>query len=270
METPQTPREPLGGPPPGDRLVGETSTYAPRDTVAPVPETLVGENVMTVRNRVQWGPIVGGVVSALTAFLLLTVLGIALGASVLEPGGETGQAIGTWAAIWGAITAIVSFFIGGWIAARSAAVEGSFAGLMNGLLAGAAGLLLIVWLTASGLGNLFGAIGSSVNGILNVAASAVPAADVSPQQAQTAVENATGVDASNPQAVATEAAGAAQQAADQAGEALAQANNPQTFETVRNSSFVTFLGLLLPLAAAALGGFAGKHTREELITGSGT
>ncbi|MCC6314717.1 MAG: hypothetical protein IT337_11985, partial [Thermomicrobiales bacterium] len=247
METPQMPREPLGAPPPGDLVVGETSGFAPRSVIAQAPGTLVGENVLTGRNRIQWGPIVGGIVSALTVFLLLTVLGIALGASVLEPGGETGQAIGTWAVVWGAVSIIVAFFIGGWVASSSASVGGSYAGLMNGLIAGAAGLLLVVWLTASGLGNMFGVLGSSVGGILNVAAAAVPAANVTPGEAQNAVTNATGVDVSNPQVVATEAANAAQQAANQASQTLAQANNPQTFETVRNSSFVTFLGFLLPL-----------------------
>lgn len=139
------------------------------------PASYVGENTLAVRNRVQWGPIVAGVFSAIVTFLLLTILGFALGASVLDPANTAGD-IGTWAAVWGAITAIISFFVGGWIAARTAAVDGSFAGLMNGLMVGAAGLLFIIWMTASGLGNLFGTIGSTVGSVLNVAAQAAPAA----------------------------------------------------------------------------------------------
>ena len=90
--------------------------------------TGVGENVLAVRNRVQWGPIIAGVLAAIMAFLLLTILGFALGASVLDPVNTAGE-IGTWAAI----SAIVAFFLGGWIAARTAAVDGAFAGTMNGL-----------------------------------------------------------------------------------------------------------------------------------------
>src|SRR5215208_5810734 len=137
--------------------------------------TDVGENVLAVRNRVQWGPIIAGVLAAIVAFLLLTILGFVLGASVLDPANTAGE-IGTWAAIWGAFSAIVSFFLGGWIAARTAAVDGAFAGVMNGLMVGSAGLLFIIWLTASGLGNLFGTIGSTVGSVLNVAATAAPAA----------------------------------------------------------------------------------------------
>lgn len=255
--------------PASDRLIGDTTVFNSRP-VAAAPGTMVGENVMTVRDRIQWGPILGGVVSALVVFLLLTVLGIALGASVLEPRApDTAGQIGTWAAIWGSLSIIAAFFIGGWIAARTAAVGGSFAGLMNGLIAGAAGLLFIVWLSATGLGNLFGMVGSTVTSIANVAASAAPAAQVTGQQAGNAIQDATGVNVDNPQQAADQAQQAAQQAADQAGQALAQANNPQTFEAIRNGAAGAFLGLLLPLIAAGLGGLVGKHTRDELIHGTG-
>src|SRR3990170_3964197 len=76
--------------------------------------TVVGENALAVRNRVQWGPIIAGVLTAIVTFLLLTILGFALGASVLDPANTAGE-IGTWAAVWGAISAILAFFIGGWI-----------------------------------------------------------------------------------------------------------------------------------------------------------
>jgi len=251
-----------------DRVLGDT-TFA---TTRTAPSSVVGENSLVARNRIQWGPIVGGIVAALATFLLLSLLGIALGASVLGPRDEAGD-IGTWAAIWGAFSIIASFLIGGWIAARTAALDGSFAGLMQGLVTGAAGILLIVWLTASGLGNLFGTVGSSVNSLMNVAASAAPAAQqaagVTGEEAGNQVEEATGVNVDDPQAVADEAGQAAQQAADQAGEALAAADTPETFEAVRNGALGTFLGLLLPLLAATLGGWLGKYHRQELIQGTG-
>ena len=237
-----------------------------------VAEPVIGANVLSVRNRVQWGPIIAGVIAAIVVFLLLTILGIALGASVLDPANTAGQ-IGTWAAVWGAVTAIVAFFLGGWIAARTAAVDGTFAGVMNGVTVGAAGLLLIIWLTASGLGNLFGTIGSTVGTVLNVAATAVPAAtdaaNVNPDQAGTAVKQTTGINVDNPQAAATAVAGQIQQAANQAGEALAKADNPQTFEAVRNGALGTFVALLVPLLASAVGGWVGKYRREELVYGTG-
>jgi hypothetical protein len=234
--------------------------------------TGVGENVLAVRNRVQWGPIIAGVLAAIMAFLLLTILGFALGASVLDPANTAGE-IGTWGAIWGAISAIAAFFLGGWIAARTAAVDGAFAGTINGLMVGAAGLLFIIWLTASGLGNLFGTIGSTVGSVLNVAATAAPAAqdaaNVNANQAGNVVEEQTGINVDDPQAAATAVAGQVQQATQQAEEAIAAADNPQTFEAVRNGALGTLLGLLLPLLASALGGWVGRYERTDLVHGTG-
>jgi hypothetical protein len=233
-----------------------------------VDEALVARPVLPVRNRVQWGPIIAGVLTAIVTFLLLTILGIALGASVLDPANTAGD-IGTWAAVWGAITAIVSFLIGGWIAARSAVIEGSFAGLLNGLCVGIAGLLLIIWLTASGLGNLFGTIGSTVGSVLNVAASVAPtagdAANVNPEQAGNQVEEATGIDVDDPQAAATAVAGQVEQVTEQAQATLQEADNPQTFEAVRNGAFGTFIILLVPLIASAIGGWLGRYERQDLV-----
>lgn len=234
--------------------------------------TGVGENVLAVRNRVQWGPIIAGVLSAIVVFLLLTILGFVLGASVLDPANTAGE-IGTWAAIWGAVSAVAAFFIGGWIAARTAAVDGSFAGVINGLMVGAAGLLFIIWLTASGLGNLFGTIGATVGSVLNVAATAAPAAqdaaNVDANQAGNVAEEQTGINLDDPQAAATAVAGQVQQATEQAEEAIAAADNPQTFEAVRNGALGTLLGLLLPLLASALGGWVGRYERTDLVHGTG-
>src|SRR5918997_1682768 len=74
--------------------------------------TQVGEDVMPVRNRVQWGPIIAGVLTAIATLLILTVLGLAIGASALEPR-EVGESLGVGAAIWGALSAIIAFFLGG-------------------------------------------------------------------------------------------------------------------------------------------------------------
>ncbi len=228
-----------------DRVVDDTARYATRPSFADGARIGTGENVMTVRNRVQWGPIVAGLVSAIATFLLMTVLGIAIGASVLDPA-DSGQEIGTWAAVWGGISAIVAFFVGGWLAARTAAVGGSFAGLVNGFLVGASGLVLILWLTGTGLGNVFGTLSANLGDILNVAQDTAQAQNVTP----------------------TEAQDQAQQAVDQVASTV-NVQAEDAFDTVRDSAFGTFLGLLLPLVAAALGGWLGHNTRRELIEGTG-
>jgi hypothetical protein len=83
------------------------------------------------------------------------------------------------------------------------------------------------------------------------------------------VEEATGVNVDDPQAAATAVAGQVQEVTEQAEGAIAAADTPQTFETVRNGALGTFLGLLLPLLAGALGGWVGRYEREDLVHGTG-
>ncbi len=210
--------------------------------------TDVGENVLAVRNRVQWGPILSGILAAIATMLLLTVLGIALGASVLDRNAP-GEEIGTWAAVWGAISAIVAFFVGGWLAAKTAAVGGPFAGLINGFTVGAAGLVLVLWLTGIGLGNLFGTIGANIGDIANVAQDQARSPGVTAQDAQAQADQAA--------AEADQAAAGAEQTARSA------------FDEIRNGAWGTFVGLLLALGAATLGGYLGHNKREDLILGTG-
>ena len=231
-----------------DRVLADASTYVTRPPTTHAAPVVTGENVMTVRNRVQWGPILSGILAAIATMLLLTVLGIALGASVLDRT-ASGEAIGTWAAVWGAISAIVAFFVGGWLAAKTAAVGGPFAGLINGFTVGATGLVLILWLTGAGLGNLFGTIGANIGDIATVAQDTAQQQGVSPQDAQ---------------AQAAQVQDQAEQATENAEQTLRA-----SFDEVRNAAFGTFLGLLVSLVAAALGGYLGHHKRRELIEGTG-
>jgi hypothetical protein len=81
-----------------------------------------------------------------------------------------------------------------------------------------------------------------------------------------AVEHTTGIDVDNPQA-ATAVAGQVQQAADQAGKVIEAADNPQTFEAVRNGALGRLLRLL-PLASA-LGGWVGRYEWTDPVLGTG-
>jgi hypothetical protein len=170
-----------------DRLVGDPASVGNFDAYAR-PGVRVGENLMTVRDRVQWGPIAAGTITSLVTLLVLTVLGLAIGASAFEPGTDASD-WGTAAGIWGGTSAIAAFFLGGWVAARTAAVGGRFAGMMNGLMAGAATLLLLLWLTTTGVTNFLGFLGNNIADIAAVASDTVQTA--SPANAEDAQNAAT-------------------------------------------------------------------------------
>ena len=99
---------------------------------------------------------------------------------------------------------------------------------MNGLMVGAAGVILIVYLTTTGLGNLFGTIGSNIGDIADLAGTVAQEQGVTPEDAQEEAEDA----------------------AAQVQEEIEQIDPNEAFEAVRNGAFGTFLGMLLPVIAA--------------------
>ncbi|HET8524795.1 MAG TPA: hypothetical protein VFL82_16310 [Thermomicrobiales bacterium] len=226
MESDQGRIEPgVNVPPPGaDRVIGDTHGFA--GTVRRpgffqgLGETMLGENVLPARNRVQWGPILAGTVTNLFLTMLLTALGLAIGASAFEPGTDLTN-WGTGAGVWGIVTIIVAFFVGGWVAAKTAAVGGMFSGMMNGLIAGGLTLLFLVVLAASGVANYAGFLGANLNDISSFV----------------------------------------QQAANGA------AGTARTFNDVKNGAWGTFIGLLVAVVAAGLGGLVGYNKRAALVVG---
>ena len=202
-----------------------------------VANPVIEADVDEPKNRVQWGPIVAGTLTALVTLLLLSVLGLALGASAFEPGTDRAD-WGTAAGIWGAVSALIAFFLGGWVAAKSAAVAGSFAGIMNGLMVGAATLLIILWLTTTGLTNLLGFAANSVTDIATVAS------DVIGDEATDVTDEAD---------------------VDEATEEVAAAapSSEAVYDRVRDGAWGTLVVLLISLASSTLGGWLGRNEQFE-------
>jgi hypothetical protein len=180
---------------------------------------------MLTRDRVHWGPIIAGLLTALTTLLLLSLLGLAIGLSSVDAGaaarGAAPPDAGRNAAIWGAISGIIAFLLGGYVAGRTAAVFDRNWGMFNGAMVFLLAVPLTLLLAGLGLGGILGTLGNFAGG-MNVDAGQV-------QQATATVQPAD-----------------AQRAA----------------EAVRNSAWGALLGGLLGLAASAIGGMLG--TRKEV------
>jgi hypothetical protein len=192
-------------------------------------------NVTTPQDRIRWGPILAGVLTTLTTMVVLTILGLAIGASTFAPN-ENNEGVGTFATIWAALSGLIAFFLGGWIAGRTAAVRRPENATLNGFMVGAAVVALTLWLASTGLGNLLGGLGSSLGEVARIGTEQVQSGNVNPGQAQSAAQSA---------------AAQAQQAA---------VNN---YETARNSAWATLGGLMLALGAATLGGFVGHKAKTD-------
>lgn len=140
----------------------ETATTTFRETTPVVaqssPDVYQQTQVIAPRDRVRWGPIVAGLLTAIGTFLLLSTLALVIGVGAVPRGTDAGDT----AAASGIVTALiglVSFLVGGFVAGRTAAVEGRGNGALNGFLVWALGIVLILLIAALGLGGLFGAAG---------------------------------------------------------------------------------------------------------------
>jgi hypothetical protein len=101
--------------------------------------------------RVSWGGVWAGVLVVLGTLLLLTTLGMAIGFSAdarnVEP-----EKIGSGAVIWARASLLIALFIGGMAATRMSMVWDRFTGLAQGALVWVVSLLVVLYLSASGVG----------------------------------------------------------------------------------------------------------------------
>ena len=136
--------------------------------------------LLAARDGVRWGPIVAGFVTALTTFLLLSLLAVGIGITAADPASGTtdAQAFGIGSAITAAVIGLFAFFLGGLVAGRTSAAVGRPAGALNGFLVWALGVIVILALGALGLSSILGAAGSIIgqSGMPAVNAPAVDAA----------------------------------------------------------------------------------------------
>lgn len=122
------------------------------------------------RSRIRWGAIFAGWVVGLAVQIMLTLLGLAIGAASIdlrESQAMNGIPLGT--GIWTGVSMLISAFIGGYIAARLAGVHNRMDGFYHGATVWGVNWLVFAWLTTTALsfmiGGVFSTLGSAVQSI---------------------------------------------------------------------------------------------------------
>ena len=142
-----------------DNVRYDTPNYQGREVVADsVDDTAGGWWGNGRRERVRWGAIWAGLLTAIGIFLLLTTAAVAIGAVAVDSGAE-GETASMASGIASAVIALLAFLAGGFVAGRTSGVVGRGYGALNGFLVWALGVVIILGLAAMGLGALFGAAG---------------------------------------------------------------------------------------------------------------
>lgn len=212
--------------------------------------------------RISWGAVIAGVAVVLATQLLLSMLGIGIGASTISPTTEQNptQGLGTGAAIWFGISTLISLFLGGMVAGRLAGMPLKMDSALHGLLVWGMSTLLTFYLLTTAIGGLIGGTASILGKGLSVAG----------QTAATATTAAGNAASNNPDAV-NQAQDKVAQLKDQATAKIdqlkdqAKANAPEINARAREAgdaaasgvskaALATFVILLLGALAAILGG----------------
>lgn len=246
-------------------------------------------------SRIAWGGVWSGLLVAVGVFLVLTVLGLAIGISAAEMGpGEEGnaRALGIGAAVWSGLTLVIALFVGGLVSTSTGMVYDRGSGLIQGMLVWVLAILLLIYMAASGVsmltGGVFGALGGATRGAASAAAAGMDATELAegdvsqitsrlrdPTTVQM-VAAATGMPRAeaqstlsaiaervesvrdNPVQVAAEARKGAQEIAARVAEQAKQtAATAQPYASA--SMWSTLLALLLALAAAVGGAMMGRR-----------
>lgn len=199
--------------------------------------------------RISWAAIFGGAIVALAVQIVLSLLGLGIGLSTVNPATEArpfGAGLGVGAVIWWTLSSLIAMFVGGWVAGRLAGNRMRFDRMLHGLLAWSLVTLATVYLLTT-------AIGGIVSGATGFVAQSLGAAQSFPgigSEAQRALGAAQNLSPEQRAQVEQQARETAQKAT----------------ESVSTASMVTAVLLLLGAAAAAWGGSLAPASAWALAT----
>ena len=118
-------------------------------------------------SRISWGAVIAGTLTTLAILILLSLLGIGIGLTTIDPLTEQDpfSGLSTGTIIWWVISNLVAIFIGGMVAARASGLPSNTDGAMHGFLSWGLSLLISFLLVTSTIGSIIGGVGSMISGI---------------------------------------------------------------------------------------------------------
>jgi hypothetical protein len=215
-------------------------------------EAVTAEDIVPVHSRIAWGPVMAGAVLALATYLLLTLVGTALGLSIHGRVSDRGLAIG--AVVWAVITTAWSLFVGGFVASQFTTGENKIEGAVYGFIVWAVVFAMIVSLLAAGVRAGFGAM-------VGVANTAGTVANVNGNWEEIARKNgATDADIERARSDMTTAPASIRNAIND------PANRQAAEEHATRAAWYSVLGTVISMLAAGFGGYVGSGPTFRLVS----
>jgi hypothetical protein len=186
---------------------------------------------------------------ALTIYVVLAVLGVALGIEAAVRG--AGEQLGAGTAIYSIISLLFSMFFGGWTTSRLAVGESKTEAVLYGMILWGALFLGMIWLLSAGVRTGFGALVGAASGAYSTDEGRVDVDRVARDLKRAGADDAT-VDRYRNyyERVRNDPAAAAD-----VGRELG--SDPGARQTARMAAWWTLAGVLISLAAVIVGALTG-------------
>jgi hypothetical protein len=113
-------------------------------------------DLLAVKSRVSWGAIAAGAMIALTIYVFLAMIGLAMGIEVAMR--NPNDRLGAGTAIYSIVSLLLAMFFGGWATSRLAVGESKLEAILYGVILWGVLFLGMMWLVTAGLRTGFGAM----------------------------------------------------------------------------------------------------------------
>ena len=127
---------------------------------------------------ISWPAIFASLAVGISVMLLLTLAGVAIGLTVVEPGADSPRAITMGAAVWQTVSMLLAALVGGYVAARLCGLRRTADGVLHGAVSWGATTVLYAALATTALGTLtagmFGLLTPGTERPASAAGSAAP------------------------------------------------------------------------------------------------
>ena len=209
------------------------------------------EDVIAVRSRISWSAVVAGSGVALAVYLLLTLLGTAIGLSIHDRVADRSFNIG--AVVYAILVTAGALFLGGFVASQMTTGENKMEGTLYGVLVWAVVFALLLTVVSRVVASGMGALIGLANPVSNVAAG-------QNWEAQARANGAT-------DAEIAQFRSNVQNAPENVRNAINDPANRQLVEdNATRAAWYTFLGTLVSMLAGAIGGYVGAGPTFRLFT----
>jgi hypothetical protein len=146
-------------------------------------------DLLSVKSRVSWGAIAAGAMIALTIYVVLALLGIALGIEMAVHG--TSTYLGTGTAIYTIVSLLLAMFFGGWATSRLAVGESKLEAVLYGLILWGVLFAGMIWLVTAGIRTGFGAMVGTATGVYSTEEGRVDVDRITADLKRAGVDDAT-------------------------------------------------------------------------------